>query len=298
MKLSSMRYLLREGFRNIWQNRFMALASIGVLVACLLLTGGAFLVFKNIDNAFDWVYGQNVVVVFADDTVTEQDLQVMEDGLNGITNVQSVEFMSKDDLLQKYVDSIPEATFSDLEGENNPLLDSFVVTFVDLEKFDSTITQIEKLDHIDDISYNGDIAKTLSDVREIVMIIGGWIIAILLIVSLFIIINTIKLTVYNRRLEIYIMKSVGATNAFIRIPFIVEGVVLGLIAAGLSYGALFYIYTKLAEIIDLGMTPLVPFSDVWFVLLIGFLAAGAATGIIGSTVSMGKYLKEEGSLHE
>lgn len=298
MKLSSMRYLLREGFRNIWQNRFMALAAIGVLVSCLLLTGGAFLVFRNIDNAFDWVYGQNVVVVFADDSTDDKALKTMEDGLNNITNVQSVDFVSKEDLLQTYADSIPEATFSDLEGENNPLLDSFVVTFIDLEKFDSTIAQIEKLEHIDSISYNGDIAKTLSDVRNVVMIIGGWIIAILLVVSLFIIINTIKLTVYNRRLEIYIMKSVGATNAFIRIPFIVEGVVLGLIAAGLAYGILFYIYTKLSEIIQLGMTSLVPFSSVWFVLLIGFAAAGMLTGVVGSSVSMGKYLKEEGSWHE
>lgn len=298
MKLSSMRYLLREGFRNIWQNRFMALASIGVLVSCLLLTGGAFLVFRNIDNAFDWVYGQNVVVVFADDTADQAALDTMQEGLEAITNVQKVDFVSKDELLQKYADSIPEATFSDLEGENNPLLDSFVVTFLDLEKFDSTIAQIEKLDHIDDISYNGDIAKTLSDVRNVVMIIGGWIIVILLLVSLFIIINTIKLTVYNRRLEIYIMKSVGATNAFIRIPFIVEGVVLGLIAAGLSYGILFYIYTKLSEIITLGMTSLVPFADVWWLLLVGFVVAGTLTGIVGSSVSMGKYLKEEGSLHE
>ncbi len=298
MKLSSMRYLLREGFRNIWQNRFMALASIGVLVACLLLTGGAFLVFRNIDSAFDWVYGQNVVVVFADDASDQEALDTMQQKLSDITNVQDVEFVSKDELLKKYADSIPEATFSDLEGENNPLLDSFVVTFADLEKFDSTIAQIEKLDHIDDISYNGDIAKTLSDVRNIVMIIGGWIIVILLVVSLFIIINTIKLTVYNRRLEIYIMKSVGATNAFIRIPFIVEGVVLGLIAAVLAYGVLFYIYSKLSQMITLGMMSLVSFASVWWILLVGFVAAGTLTGIIGSSVSMGKYLKEEGSLHE
>lgn len=298
MKPSSMRYLLREGFRNIWQNRFMALASIGVLVACLLLTGGAFLVFRNIDNMFDWVYGQNVVVVFAEDGATDDALDNLEKELKAINNVESVEFMSKEEQWEKFADDIPENTFDDLSGEDNPLLDSFVVTFTDLEKFDSTVNQIEKLDNIDDISYNGDIAKTLSDVRQIVMIIGGWIIAVLLLVSLFIIINTIKLTVYNRRLEIYIMKSVGATNSFIRIPFIVEGVVLGLIAAALSYGILWYIYTQLTKMITINMMSLVSFGSVWWILLIGFVVAGMLTGIVGSAVSMSKYLKEEASVHE
>ncbi len=298
MKPSSMRYLLREGFRNIWQNRFMALASIGVLVACLLLTGGAFLVFRNIDNMFDWVYGQNVVVVFAEEGATDDALDNLRSELEKINNVEHVEFLSKEAQWDKFADDIPENTFNDLSGEDNPLLDSFVVTFTDLEKFEVTVNQIEKLDNIDDISYNGDIAKTLSDVRQIVMIIGGWIIAVLLLVSLFIIINTIKLTVYNRRLEIYIMKSVGATNSFIRIPFIVEGVVLGLIAAGISYGILWYIYTQLTKMITINMMSLVSFGSVWWILLIGFLVAGILTGVVGSAVSMSKYLKEEASVHE
>lgn len=298
MKPSSMRYLLREGFRNIWQNRFMALASIGVLVACLLLTGGAFLVFRNIENMFDWVYGQNVVVVFAEEGATDDALDNLRSELEKINNVEHVEFMSKEAQWEKFADDIPENTFNDLSGEDNPLLDSFVVTFTDLEQFEVTVNQIEKLDNIDDISYNGDIAETLSSVRNIVGIIGGWIIAVLLLVSLFIIINTIKLTVYNRRLEIYIMKSVGATNSFIRIPFIVEGVVLGLIAAGLSYGILWYIYTQLTKMITINMMSLVSFNSVWWILLVGFAAAGILTGVVGSAVSMGKYLKEEASAHE
>lgn len=298
MKPSSMRYLLREGFRSIWQNRFMALASIGVLVACLLLTGGAFLVFRNIDNMFDWVYGQNVVVVFAEDGADQSTLDRLESELKQINNVEHVEFLSKEEQWEKFADDIPKDTFDDLSGEDNPLLDSFVVTFTDLEKFEVTVNQIEKLEHIDDISYNGDIAKTLSDVRQIVMIIGGWIIVVLLLVSLFIIINTIKLTVYNRRLEIYIMKSVGATNSFIRIPFIVEGVVLGLISAGLSYGILWYIYTQLSKMITINMVSLVSFESVWWILLIGFVVAGVLTGMLGSAVSMSKYLKEEASAHE
>ena len=298
MKFSSMRYLLREGFRNIWQNRYMAIAAIGVLVSCLLLTGGAYMVFENINNAFDWVYGQNVVVVYAEDGANSTTLTVLRQEIEKIANVETVTFMSKEDTLAKYADSIPKETFEDMTGENNPLPDSFIVTFTDLNKFDATMMQLEKLDHVDDISYNGEIAKTLANVRQIVMVIGGWIIVILLLVSLFIIINTIKLTVYNRRLEIYIMKSVGATNAFIRIPFVVEGIVLGLLAGLIGYGILLYIYTKLTGIVVIGMFSLIPFVRVWWILLIGFVAAGVLTGAVGSAISMSKYLREEASIHE
>ena len=295
MKLSSIQYLLREGFRNLWQNRFMAIASIGVLVSCLLLTGGAYLVFLNIDHAFEWVYGQNVMVVFAKEDSTVEKITELGDKLKNIANVREVSFVSKEESLKKYEDSIPEATYAKLQGENNPLLDSFLVTFDDLEKFDATVMQIKELPQVDDTSYNGDVAATLTKMQQVVLEVGGWIIALLLLVSLFIIANTIKLTVYNRRLEIHIMKSVGATNTFIRIPFVIEGMVLGIVAGLLSYGILYYVYSKLADMFSFGtMFGLVSFSKVWLVLLIGFVCAGMLTGMAGSAISMGKYLKDEG----
>lgn len=297
MKLSSIRYLLREGFRNIWQNRFMAIASIGVLVSCLLLTGGAYLIFVNINHAFQWVYGQNVVVVFATEDSTQAQVQALGQSIKGIDNVAKIEFLSKEESLNKLVGTIPEATFSELQGEDNPLLDSFIVTFEDLAQLKSTIPKIEKLAHVDSVSYNGDIAETLTKIRQIVLAVGGWIIGMLLLVSLFIIANTIKLTVYNRRLEIYIMKSVGATNGFIRTPFVIEGMVLGLLSGLLAYGILYFVYSKLAGMFSGGlMFGLVSFSTVWWMLLVGFLLAGMLTGMAGSAISMRKYLKDENSL--
>lgn len=295
MKLSSARYLLREGFRNIWQNRFMAIASICVLISCLLLTGGAYLVFENIDNAFKQVYEQNVVVVFAQENTTQEQLQSLEQQLNQISNVQSVDFISKDETLETYKNDIPEATYEEMQGEENPMLDLFVVTFEDLEQFDATLDQIEQLPYIDDISSNRTIAQTLTRVRNIVLTVAGWIIAVLLLVSLFIISNTIKLTVYSRRLEIYIMKSVGATNLFIRIPFLIEGMILGLVSGGVAYGILYYLYDRLAGMFSFtGVFGLVPFDDVWSILLAGFLLAGMLTGMLGSAISMGRYLKRDG----
>lgn len=294
MKFSSLRYLVREGFRNIWQNRFMAIASVGVLISCLLLTGGAYMIFANIDHAFQWVYGQNVVVVFAEADTTEEQVKEIGEKIQSITNVASVEFVSKEEVLERYAEGLPAATLEYMQGENNPMPDSFVVTFADLEKFDATLMQIEQVPNVESVANNGDIAEMLTKVRQVVLAIGGWIIGILLLVSLFIIANTIKLTVYNRRLEIYIMKSVGATNAFIRFPFVVEGMVLGLVAGGLSYGILYFIYGKLYDMFTSNLFGLIPFSNVWLVMLVGFLTAGVLTGIAGSAISMSKYLKEEG----
>ena len=295
MKFSSIRYLLREGFRNLWQNRFMAVASIGVLVSCLRLTGGAYLIFANIDHIFDWVYEQNVVVAFADADCTEEEITQLEEKIKSITNVASVEHRSKDQLLEEMADSMPGAIFEDLK-EDNPLQDAFIIAFSDLSKFDATLMQIQEIPHVEDVKNNAELAGQLTKIRQVVLAVGGWIIGILLLVSLFIIANTIKLTVYNRRLEIYIMKSVGATRAFIRTPFVIEGVVLGLLSGLLSYGILYFVYDRLAGMLTFGgnMVQLLPFSSVWWIMLIGFLVAGVLTGMCGSAISMGKYLKEEG----
>lgn len=297
MKLSSLRYLTREGLRSIWQNRFMAIASIAVLVACLLLSGLSYLVFANVEHAFDWVYGQNVVVVFAKTDCTAEQVTAMGETLKTMQNIKSVTFLSKEESLEKYGDSLPAATYESLQGESNPLPDAYIVTFTDLRQFEQTLAAIKTVDGVDEASYDGNIAATLLTVRRIVLTVGIWVVALLLVVSLFIITNTIKLTVYNRRLEIYIMRSVGATGAFIRIPFMVEGMTLGLLSGGVAFGIVWLLYVKLLGIfpITASLFSLVPFKEVWAVLLIGFLAIGTFTGMLGSAIATGKYLHKEGS---
>ncbi len=297
MKLSSLRYLIREGVRNIWQNRFMAIASVAVLVVCLLLTGSAYLVLANVGNAFDWVYGQNVIVVFAKADCTAEQVQTIGTTLQGLSNVDEITFQSKDELLQKYGDSLPEATYESLQGENNPLSDAYIVTFKDLGIFEQTVSEIEQIEGVDEASYDGDIAATLLKIRRVTMTVGFWVVVLLLAVSLFIIANTIKLTVYNRRLEIYIMRSVGATGAFIRIPFVVEGMVLGAFSAALAYGVIWFMYTRLLELfpVNASLFSLLPFGKVWLTLLVGFAVIGMATGMFGSLIATGKYLHKEGS---
>ncbi len=297
MSFSSLRYLIREGFRSLWQNRLMAIASVIVLISCLLITGGAYLLYVNIERAFDWVYAQNVVVVFVKEGTSPWQLTDLEKNLLAIDNVRSITFLSKEESLAKMKDSLPKAVYENLQGSNNPLLDSYIVAFEDLALFDTTLQQIQALEHVDDVSYNGDLAKTLTRIQQAVFTIGGWVIGALLLVSIFIISNTIKLTVHNRRLEIYIMKSVGATNAFIRLPFVIEGIVIGLVSGALSFGIMWGLYSRLTESLQLGpMLALIHISNLWPVLLAGFLLCGLMTGALGSAVSLGRYLRHEGGM--
>ncbi len=292
-----MRYLTREGLRNVWQNRFMSVASVAVLAACLLLTGLSYLALANVERAFKWVYGQNMVVVFAKTDCTDEQITAMGDALKALENVEKTEFLSKEETLEKYKDSLPEETYASLQGEDNPMPDAYLVTFRDLENFDETVAQIKAIDGVDDASYDGNIAATLRTVRRIALEVGLGVVVLLLVVSLFIIANTIKLTVYNRRLEIYIMRSVGATGAFIRVPFMVEGMTLGILSGGVAFFFVWLLYVKLLGLLPqtTALFSLVPFKEVWSVLIVGFLVIGMLTGMLGSAIATGKYLHKEGS---
>ena len=291
MRLNTFQYLVKEGFRSLRQNVFMSLASILVLVSCLLITGCAYLVYENVEHAFDWAYQQNVVVAYAEENATEEQLSAIQQSIEKLDNVAEVEFVSKDALLDRYKDEFGDI-LDDLK-QDNPLPDAFVVRFKDLTYFDKTVDTIEAIPHVDIVDYDEALSATLVKVRNVVLTVGIWVIALLLIVSLFIIANTIKLTVYSRRLEIYIMRSVGATQWFVRFPFMVEGVLLGGAAGALSYGLLFGVYEIVRNNFTFGSTlELIPFTAVWWQLLVGFLVGGILTGMLGSTVSIGRYLKE------
>ncbi len=300
MKFHVIKYLIREGCRNAWQNRLMALASVGVLVCCLVLTGFSYLLFVNVDKMFHNAYEQNVMAVYLDSDQTEEQVMEIKQVLHNMENIAEVTYMSKEEFLAMYSDSLQADTMESFEGENNPLPDTFIVSLKDLALFQQTMDEITAMDGVEEVSYDAGTAETLTKVRRVVLALGGSIIAVLLAVSLFIIVNTIKLTVYNRRLEIYIMKSVGATDGFVRFPFVVEGVLVGLLAAVIGYGLVSALYRVLYNNFqfDNPLLALVPFDQQWAQLLVGFLAGGVLVGVVGSVISMSKYLRQEGSLRQ
>ncbi len=341
MKLSSIRYLTKEGVKNIWANRLMSLASIGVLVACMVIIGLAVLIAENVNVAIGNLEEQNVVMVYMKDynwalygkeanegnsstteSITEGEQETEKADENGIKpsdyiihdekeakalcaeikkldNVTSVVYVSSEEGLESVKESMLEGQeeyFSFLDDEN-PMSCAAKVTMKDMAKFDETIKQIKKLSGVERIVSQSDLANTINAIKQGVGVAGFWIIAILMIISLVIVSNTIRVTMYNRKLEISIMKAVGATDAFVRIPFIVEGMIIGLISAVISEVLLYFCYRVATETIigTLGTSDIVKYSEMALILFALFAGIGIVAGVIGSAIMIGKYLKREGS---
>ena len=301
MSGASFRYLVKEGFRNTWTNRMMSIASICVLLSCLVLIGSASMIFLNINSLVQKIEDENVIMVYIDDEATDADIDEMGIKLNDISNVEKIEFVAKEDAWAEQIATMDEAQaeFFTETTDKIPLPDAYKVTVKDLEQFTSTVKEIKALDHIYTVRQNTDLAKKLATLSHGITIIAIVIISVLFAISLFIISNTIKLTVYSRRLEISIMKSVGATNSFVQLPFVVEGIILGVVAGVLSLFAVWGIYEvavkSFADVFrSIGLTALT-FTDYALPILGIFIAIGIVSGVGGSLITMRKYLTKEGS---
>lgn len=340
MKMQSLRYLTREGFRNVWVNRLMSIASIGVLVACMILIGMAILLTKNVDATMSTLEQQNVVMVYFNDKnsviyqgesdVTaavsssadtssastsdaaetdipdsaylihnEEEAKAVCEELKKIDNVASVEFISSDEALERAKDTVlkdQSGAFEIFEEEGgNPMSHGARITMVSMEKFDATVAAIEKTTGVHSVVSHGDLAKTITDIKNGIAMICFWIIGILAVISLVIVSNTIRVTMYNRKLEISIMKAVGATDAFIRLPFIIEGMILGLISALISEGLLYFCYRVAGEAMGGSFKLSIPFGQEAWLLFGIFALIGILAGALGSFIMIGKYLRKEGS---
>ena len=296
-RLSSLGYLLKEGVKNIWSNRTMSFASVGVLVSCLLLTGAAVLFSMNVDVAMKSLEGNNSTTVYLQEGLpTLTSLRVGQE-IKQLDNIEECEFVSKQDAVQNMLDMLGDdgTVLEGLLGDENFLPDAFRISMKDLNLYDETAAQIEAINGVDEIIDYSDIAEQLTSLDNLVTSVGFWIVLILSLVSLFIISNTIRVTMFSRRLEISIMKSVGATNWFVRVPFIVEGVIIGLLSGGVATGLLVLVYNKLVS--SIASIPLFSPVDIgpitWRITLI-FMLAGALFGALGGLITLGKYLKKEG----
>lgn len=340
MKFSSISYLTKEGIKNTWVNRLMTLASVGVLVACMVIIGLAVLISENVNVAIGNLEEQNVVMVYmkdynwalygketvdntASDTTSgaeattpdgadkngikdsdyiihnEEEAKALCKEIEKLSNVETAVYVSPEEGLESIKESMLEGQeeyFSFLD-EENPMSGAAKVTMKDMGKFDSTIKEIEKLSGVERIVSQSDLANTINAIKKGVGIAGVWIIAVLMVISLVIVSNTIRVTMYNRKLEIGIMKAVGATDAFVRIPFIVEGMVIGLVSAVISEVLLYFCYRVATESIigTLGTSDIVKYGDMALILFALFAGIGIFAGVIGSAIMIGKYLKHEGS---
>lgn len=295
-------YLTKEGFRNLWANRLMSFASVAVLLSCLIMIGSAFMLLVNIQSVIDSIEDKNVIMVYVEQDADDAAVEKLGTELKALKNVSGCEFVDKETAFQQEIEALgTDATY--FEGVENPLPDLYKVSVDEMENFDATAKEIEKLDSVDSIRDDKDIATVLINVRSTVTYLSVGIIILLMLVSLFIISNTIRITMFSRRLEISIMKSVGATNGFIRWPFVIEGVLLGVISALISLGAVWGVYeviknsiaSMLGSVMDISNN-LVSFTDYVLIILVAFLAIGVLSGVVGSMVSIQRYLKEQGGV--
>ncbi len=302
MKGTSLSYLTREGFKNIWVNRLLSLATVVVLISCLIIVGSGTLIYLNINSLLDIIEGQNIVMAYVDDNADDVATQMLGVELRNLPNVANVEFVSKEDALKRQIASYGE-NMEILNGLPEDILpDAYKITVDDLTLFDETVEKIRGLDNVLEIQENSELAAKLANIRDAVTYISLGIVAILFFVSLFIVSNTIRITIFNRRLEISIMKAVGATNSFIRWPFVVEGVLLGVISAVIALGVEYGIYEIASIWLEnilgpLGGKPVEFLSTIWLILAV-FLFIGVFIGAFGSAISLNKYLKEHGNVVE
>ena len=295
---ASLKYLIKEGFRNTWTNRMMSIASICVLMSCLVLIGSASMMFLNIDSLLGKIEEENVIMVYISDGTTDEEIANMENEIKACGNIKQVEFVSKEDAWAEQLSTMEDAQaeFFTQISSDIPLPDAYKVTVENLDQFNDTVSKLKQLQHIDTIRENQNLAKKLVAIRQGITVIAFVIIAVLFVISLFIISNTIKLTVYSRRLEISIMKSVGATNSFVRWPFLIEGMLIGLISAIVSTGAIAILYeTAQALVYQIVPIDFIPINNVIWITGGLFAIAGIVIGFFGSFISIRKYLKMEGN---
>ena len=295
MKYNIISYLIGEGFKNIIKNKKSTASSLAIMCMVMLVFGAFFIIGENVNYIMNNVEDAQAIEVFLDEDITDEDAKKLGEKINKIDGVNKIEFISKDEAYNIAKSTLVESPEL-VEGFEYSFPPSYRVTFTDLSLKDEVQDAILKLEFVDEIEGSNKTMETLMNLTNGIRIGTLILLVILIFVSIFIISNTIKLAVHSRRKEISILKYVGATNNFIRWPFIVEGILIGIIAGLVSIlivGLLYnLVLTKLleTEIVKTIGISFVNFSDMFNLIVIVYLILGSGIGIIGSSMSMRKYL--------
>ena len=300
MKYNILGYLIGEGFSNVFKNKKSTGASLMIMCATMIIFGIFLILGENINHFVDQVESEQGMQVFVKNEATQEQIDELGEKIRAIDGVSTVEFVSKDEALEQMRERFGDKQdlLDGYEGENNIFSASYVVTLTDLSKSKTVQDQINTYtDVVKKITSKDEVTTTLINLANGIKIVTGVILVLLIIISIFIIANTIKLTVHARRKEISIMKYVGATNNFIRWPFIVEGMIIGILASIISIiivgGAYTFIADKLVnvEFMQLINMSLISFSDMFNSIILVYMLLGIGIGVLGSLISMRKYLK-------
>ena len=297
MRYNVLTYLIGEGFSNVFKNKKQAMTSIGMMCVTMLIFGVFFVIGENLNHFVDQVQAEQGIQVFMKLDATDEQITTLKQELHAIEGINTVDVISQAQALQQVKERFGDKAYL-LEGHDESIFQvSFIVTLTDLSKSSKIQDQISHLSNVDEIRSSNETISTLVKIAKGIRIATYVISICLIIFAIFIIANTIKLTVHARRREISIMKYVGATNSFIRWPFAVEGMIIGVISGAISTALLAGLYTLAVNsdgfvkiISKMGLT-LLHFTDILNLVVLVYLVLGIGIGVLGSTISMRKYLK-------
>ncbi len=293
MKRNKFGYLIREGVRGIFLHGFMSFAAVCVTVACLIIMGSFSLILYNLSVMVTELEQENEMIVYIDETYTEDQAKSVGSQINMIGNVHNAQFVSKEEALQNFIEeqNDPEA-FAGLQSDT--LRDRFVITLEDNTLMRETENELRQIQGVADVSAHYEISEGFTTLQHVLRIASVAIIAVLLVVSLLIISNTVKLAMYDRKDEIAVMRMVGATNGFIRMPYVVEGFILGMFGAAvaffLEWGLYKLVAERIASVDTLQLFTVVPFSEVLYLMIAAYAITGFMVGVFGSLLSIRKFL--------
>ena len=293
MRITNLGYLIKEGIRGIFKHGFMSFAAVCVTVACLLIVGTFSSLVYNLNIMVSDLNKTNEVLAYVDENMSDAEARSVGTLINRIDNVSKSTFVSREQALEDFIADYenPDA----FEGtEADTLEHRFVVVLKDNRKLDETIAALKNVSGVVDVVAFEELARGFATIQDILHLLSIVVISVLLVVSLLIISNTVKLAMYDRKDEIAIMKMVGATNGFIRLPFVVEGFCLGMLGAAIAFGLEWLMYDFLVGKIDamdsLQLFTFVPFTELLWPMIATFAAAGFFVGVIGSWTSIRKFM--------
>ena len=293
MRINNIGYLLKEGIRGIFLHGFMSFAAICVTVACLVIVGSFSILAYNLDIMVEDLNQTSEILVYVDSSLTDAEARSIGTRINMLDNVFKSTFVSREEALKDFIaDHDGDPAFSGVQAED--LRHRFVVSLEDNTRMKETDDQLQAIPGVAKTDAAYELAEGFTTIQEVLHIVSFAVIAVLLVVSLLIISNTVKLAMYDRKNEIAIMKMVGATNGFIRLPFVVEGFTLGMLGAILAFCLEWVMYDalveKIAGIDSLQLFKFVPFQELLIPMVVVFAAAGMFVGFVGSWTSIRKFM--------
>ena len=293
MRLNNIGYLLKEGFRGIFLHGFMSFAAVCVTVACLVIVGSFSVLAYNLDIMVEELNQTSEILVYVDSSLPDEEARSIGTQINLMDNVLQSTFVSREEALEDFIeDHDGDSAFSGVQASD--LRHRYIVTLEDNLLMKQTDEQLKQLPGVAKTNAAYELAEGFTTIQNVLHIVSYAVIAVLLVVSLLIISNTVKLAMYDRRDEISIMKMVGATNGFIRLPFVVEGFTLGMIGAVLAFGLEWVGYDamvqKIGSVDSLQLFSLVPFQELLIPMVVTFASAGMFVGIVGSWTSIRKFM--------